>query len=87
MKLNLKDITRYEFIGIKAEVVDSRNKTDIGIKGQIVDETKNTIVIQTKQGKKRLIKKNIIIEVIFNKKRIRIDGKLLAGRPEERIKK
>ena len=57
----MKQITKYEFIGSYAEIVDSTNKSNIGIKGKIIDETKNTILIEQKNKQKRLFKKNIIL--------------------------
>ena len=87
MRIDLKDITKYELIGLNAVIVDSKNKANIGIKGKVIDETRNMLVIETSKGKKRLMKENITIEVMFDKKRIRIKGRLLVGRPEERIKK
>lgn len=87
MKVDLKDLTKYEFIGLEATVVDSKNKANIGIKGRIIDETKNMLVIETSKGKKRLMKGNITIVVVFDKKRIKIEGRLLVGRPEDRIKR
>ena len=87
MKIDLRDITKYELIGLKAEVSDAKNKANVGITGKIVDETRNTIMIETKKGIKRLIKENITIDVFFQNKKIRIKGTLLVGRPEDRIKK
>ena len=83
----MKDITKHEIIGLNAEIVDSKNKANVGIKGKIVDETRNLLVIETGRGKKRLMKENVTIAVVFGKKKIKIKGKLLAGRPEERIKR
>lgn len=85
--MGLRDITKHEMIGLKAEVSDARNKSCIGITGKIIDETKDTIVIETKKGKKRLVKRNITIDVLFRGHQIRIKGECLAGRPEDRIKK
>ena len=82
-----RDILKYEFIGTEAEVVDARNKANIGIKGKVVDETKNTFVIETEKGMKRVIKQNAVFEFRLGKRRVRIDGRLLVGRPEERLKK
>jgi len=82
-----RNILKYELIGIEAEVVDARNKANIGIKGMVIDETKNTLVIETEKGKKRVIKQNAVFEFRFGKQRVRIDGRLLVGRPEERLKR
>jgi ribonuclease P protein subunit POP4 len=86
MEINVKDIIKYELIGLKAKVAASKNKANVGIEGKIIDETKNTIVIEQGDKQKRLFKNNIIIDVQFDKKVVRIDGKLLAGRPKERVK-
>ncbi|MBW2966038.1 ribonuclease P protein subunit [Candidatus Woesearchaeota archaeon] len=86
MRINVKDIIKYELIGLKIKVIDSKNKANIGIEGKIIDETKNTIVIGRNGEKKRLFKNNIIIDVQFDKRVVRIEGKLLLGRPKERVK-
>jgi len=72
---------RQEFIGRKAEVIDSKNKNDVGIKGKIVDETKNTITIMDGKPKK-LLKKNITLKL----ENYVIRGSALIKRPEERIR-
>jgi len=86
MEINVKDIVKHELIGLNTNVVESKNKANIGISGKIIDETKNTIVIESKGRKKSLFKSNIIIDVHLDNKIVRIDGKLLLGRPKERVK-
>ncbi|HEX55229.1 MAG: ribonuclease P protein subunit [Candidatus Altiarchaeales archaeon] len=81
------NILRHELIGLEARVVDA---THPGYKcrGKIVNETRNTIDIETKSGRKRLPKDCIVLELKLPLDSIvRIDGKLLVGRPENRIKK
>ena len=86
MGLNVKDITRYELIGLEAETIDSKNKSNIGIKGKIIDETKHTLVISHKGKRKRLFKNNITLKIKINNQAISIEGTKLLGRPKERIK-
>ncbi len=88
MNRKLKDIPRMEFIGKTIEVVAADNPSLIGIMGKVMDETKNTLVIETK-GKeiKKLLKKQITIKTTINEKKYIIDGSLLQGRPEDRLKK
>ncbi len=86
MAINVNDIIKHELIGLRTKVINSKNKANIGISGKIIDETKNTIIIERKGKKKRLFKNNIIIDVQLNKKIVRINGKLLLGRPKERVK-
>ena len=85
--MKLRDLIRQEFIGRYAEVTEAKNKCLIGVKGKIVDETKNMLTIATQHGEKKLIKDQIVLNVHFNGKIYRIEGKYLIGRPEERLKK
>jgi ribonuclease P protein subunit POP4 len=70
-------------LGKKVEVIQSSNRYEIGIKGLVIEDTKNTIKIRTENGVKILIKNNIILMVNDRK----IDGNLLIGKEEERIKR
>ncbi len=83
-----KTLLRHEFIGLKIKVAKSSHRELCGICGTIIDETKNTLVIYHK-GKPKVVPKgystfhcNLSDGTI-----IEIDGKLLIGRPEDRIKK
>ena len=78
---------RHEVVGLKAKVVEA---TDDGYKisGTINDETRNTLKIKTEKGDKIVPKDCIIIDFTLPKGVVvRVDGKLLIARPEERIKK
>lgn len=66
-------------IGLRAEIVKSKNKHDIGINGKITDESKYTIHI----GEKKIMKKNIVLKIGTQE----VCGRDIIGRPEERIKK
>lgn len=78
------DVVKYEFIGEKLKVVDSKNKDVIGIKGKIIDETKNMFILDN--GKK-IIKDQSVVEISIGEKKFRINGKILVGRPEDRLKR
>ena len=70
-------------LGKKVEVIQSSNRYEVGIKGLVIEDTKNTIKIRTENGVKIVIKNNIILMVNDRK----IDGNLLIGKEEERIKR
>jgi ribonuclease P protein subunit POP4 len=70
-------------LGKQIEVKQSSNRFEVGIKGLVIEDTKNTIKVKTENGVKILIKNNIIL-MINNKK---INGNLLIGKEEERIKR
>ena len=78
------DVVKYEFIGEKLKVVDSKNKDVIGVKGKIIDETKNMFMLDN--GKK-IIKDQSVLEISIGEKKFMISGKILVGRPEDRLKR
>ncbi len=78
---------RRELIGLRITVINAINPALIGINGKVVDETKNTIKVMHKKVLKRLIKNQIKMKVRLQKRTIELDGKDIAGRLEERIKK
>lgn len=83
----MKNLLKGELIGLEVLVADSRNRCNTGIKGRVVDETKNTLTIETRKGEKKLLKAQNKFIFKINKKKVAVEGKLLQGRPEERIKK
>jgi len=88
MPIKPENIVRHELIGLEVEVSRSSNPSQIGIKGRVIDETQKTIKIETTKGEKILAKENLIlIFTIPDGRKVEVDGKLLVGRPEDRIKK
>jgi RNase P/RNase MRP subunit p29 len=82
MIIDEKNIEMHELIGLDARIIDSGNKSEIGIHGRIVVESKNMVNID---GKK-VLKKDIKIEVIVNNEKMIVDGNNLLKGPIERIK-
>jgi len=84
-----KDLVRHELIGLDVEIADSDNPEIIGTKGRVVDETRNMIVIETKDGKEKNLAKDgsSFIFTLPQGDRVRVEGNLLVARPEDRIKK
>ena len=85
--MNLKDFLRHELIGLKMEVINSKNKNLIGIKGVIVDETKNTLKIEQDDKIRTLLKDQVVLKIYKDNHEIKVDGTVLVGRPEDRLKK
>ncbi|MDR1992217.1 MAG: ribonuclease P protein subunit [Nitrososphaerota archaeon] len=82
------DIIRYEFIGAKGLVVQSPNTNYIGLSGLVVNESKNTFTFQNQEGTRNIIKDVATFDFTFNDGTVvEIDGKLLVGRSEDRLKK
>ena len=87
MKIQPADIARSELIGLKVEVVDAKNKSLIGLRGLIVDETKNMLSIEKDGVIKRVIKSQVTLNIMLEGQTFQINGKVLVGRPEDRLKK
>jgi len=82
------DIIRCEFIGTEARVAKSTNPSCVGIRGKVIDETKNTFTILHNGERKMVIKDTSVFHFKFSDGTVvEIDGKLLLGRPEDRLKK
>ena len=81
------DIIRHELIGLNAEIVEAKNKSLVGLKGKIIDETKNLLIIQSKKGEKKVLKDQVTLKLKMKDKKFKLEGKLLVGKPEDRLKK
>lgn len=82
------NVIRCELIGTEAKVAKSKHRGYVGISGKIIDETRNTFVILHKGERKRIIKDSAVFRFKFSDGTIvEIDGKLLMGQPEGRLKK
>lgn len=84
------DIIRYEFIGTKAKVAKSSNPSCVGLVGKVIGETRNTFtLLHEREGKRKIIiKDSAVFHFSFSDETVvEIDGKLLVGRPEDRLKK
>lgn len=68
-------------------MVDAENKSLIGVRGLIVDETKNMLSIEKDGVIKKVIKSQVTLNIVFEGQTLQIDGKILVGRPEDRLKK
>ncbi len=78
---------RDEFIGLTVRIVDSRDPTWLHRSGIILDETKNTFIVDIDGYPKRIAKHIATFEFEVNNKKIRVHGRDITYRPEDRIKK
>lgn len=87
MAINVKNLIRHELIGLDVAVDGCENKTSVGISGTVVDETKKLLVIRTHKGDKKIQKSSSkFIFTLPEGGKVRVDGKLLEMRPDERVK-
>ncbi|HDH06914.1 MAG TPA: ribonuclease P protein component 1 [Thermoproteales archaeon] len=86
--MNERNILRHELIGLKIKIKYSSNKYLIGLLGKIIYETYNLIYIKNGNKIRKIPKKScIFIFFLPDDKEVVVDGKLLVGRPEDRLKK
>ena len=81
--MNLTTECEFDLIRQEVTISDSKNNEIIGIKGKIIMETKNMIIMNTKDGK-RSIPKNIC-QLSNNGEVIQTDSTKLNKRPYERL--
>ncbi|MGC8496180.1 MAG: ribonuclease P protein component 1 [Candidatus Micrarchaeia archaeon] len=87
---NNKTIVLHELIGLDVKVLKSSDRFVEGVEGTVVDETKNLLVIRTRDGnKKKIIKKacKFAFKVEGIRKRFVVDGKEINFRSYERTEK
>ena len=81
MKLTLS--SELDLIGQDVTITNSENKEIIGINGKVIMETKNMIILDTKNGKKNIPKD--ICQLSNNKGIIQTDSTKLSKKPHERL--
>ena len=81
-----ENIFSHEIIGLEAKIVESSNSQIIGLNGTVVYETKSMFTIKTKGGFKKIPKDLNKWKFTLNDNSVEIDGKLLAKRPEDRLR-
>lgn len=85
-----QNILKHELIGLKVRIIEATHRGYL-MEGTIIDETRNTLTIRKgkEETTKKIPKDCVKLEVLLpdGKEKVRIDGRLLLGRPEDRIKK
>ena len=88
MPITPHNLVRHELIGLKVRIKQSTNKFQVGLRGRVVDETYKMLKIETKKDEKSIPKDiTIFIFTLPNGTKVKVDGKVLISRPEDRIKK
>jgi ribonuclease P protein subunit POP4 len=93
MPITAENIVRHELIGLRVRVADSKDPSHAKLSGRIIDESYSMLRIESKKRgdkpkEKSIPKRNsIFIFALPNGVKVKVDGRLLVGRPEDRIKK
>lgn len=81
-------IVQDEFIGLKVRVTDSPNRDLIGISGTVINETRNTLTVLNGSKRRIVVKDHATFHFTLPDTTIvEVEGHILQGRPEERLKK
>ena len=84
-EITAQNIRNHEIIGLDIEVVESSDPGRKNIKGKVIDETKNTLIVKIGEDTKVLPKKECVFEFDIGEK-VRIIGKEIMKKPEDRVK-
>ena len=76
------NVIHVEWTGKHARVTTAPNKSLEGMEGVVVDETRNTVIIETEKGVKRVPKHGTVFEIDGHE----VIGDEVLVPPEERIK-
>jgi len=88
MRIKPKNLIQHELIGLKVEVLNSPNPSEIGLNGTVVDEYKNILVLDVKGERKKILKKDrTFLFILPDNTKVRVEGRKIQGRPEERLKR
>jgi len=83
-----ENLARHELIGLSVIVAESTDNGLVGISGMIVDETRNTFLVETERGLKRIPKsKTSLTFTLQNGQKVKVSGSILISQPENRINK
>ena len=87
MRYNNKNIVLGELIGLKVRIIDSLDRKQKGMIGNIIDETKNTLIMETTEGKRSFVKRISRFRFYTPEGSFEVEGREIDFRPDERIEK
>ncbi len=82
-----KNIVINELIGLKAKVIQSLDIRQRGTIGTVIDETKNTVVLETDKGIRRIMKSISVFRFYSENGSFTVRGEEISFRPHERIER
>jgi ribonuclease P protein subunit POP4 len=82
------EVVRCELIGTEVGIAQSTHTNYRGLAGRIINETRNTFTVLGEKGRKIVVKSSNVFHFSFlDGTVVEIDGNLLVGRPEDRLKR
>ncbi len=88
MRHTRKNIFYHELIGLWVRILEHTDPSLVSVEGVVVDETLKTLVIETRDGRrKRVLKANgVYLFRLPSGGKVIIRGSQIYGRPEDRLK-
>lgn len=88
MRMTLTNVVSHELIGMTVHIVEARDPSLVCREGTIVDESKETIQLATMDREIIVPKRTCVFELrLPSGELVHVDGHLLTGRPEDRLRK
>ena len=88
MTVTPMNLIQHELVGLKTHVVASRDSGQVCRSGTIVAESREMIHVDTGAGVIQLPKSVCVFDMSLpDGTVVRVDGNVLKGRPEDRLKK
>jgi ribonuclease P protein subunit POP4 len=88
MRITPENIVRHELTGLPIHIVESTDPKLVCKNGVIIGESKNMIHFRANQRELRVSKNNSVFDMTLpNGDIVRINGSVLLGRTEDRMKK
>ena len=88
MKITPKNLVKHELVGLSTHIVESKDTNHVCTRGTILGESRELIKIDTEKGTIAVSKNICVFDITLpDGTVVRIDGGLLKGRPEDRMKK
>lgn len=89
MRRTRRNLPYHELIGLEVIVKEHTDPTLRGLSGRVVDETRNTLVIESADGRERIVPKHggVFVFKLGARERVELAGTSIEGRPEDRLKR
>jgi ribonuclease P protein subunit POP4 len=88
MKITPLNVIKHELVGLQAHIVASNDPNHVCQRGLVVGESKGMLYLSTPKGEKKIPKKICTMDLALpDGNTVRVDGSLLYGRPEDRMKR
>ena len=88
MKITPMNLIKHELVGLHAHIIASKDPNHVCQSGIVVGESKQMLYLKTSEGEKKVPKGICTFDLTLPEGiTVRVNGNLLHGRPEDRMKR